>query len=1025
MDQLKLDLVLDTSNATQSSNKFFNTFEQNVANLNRQLDNVSNPRNIQFKVVGQQTLDQAASKMNNIDKNTKKVKDRVAALNGEWEQTPNKIRAQVKYLEEVRGRTKKYTDDTGRISSGWIKVNDRVQEGLNLLRQKTNGGFLDQADKMTGTLQGKVAALNGEWGRTPAQIRGQVTYLQQVLDNTTKYNKKTGELTPQWTKVNAKVQEGLGLLRKKVSGGFLQQTKSLLSPMTAKFALANIAASLFQKALQAVVSTAISVGQQAVQRAADIQALQLALAGVVPVGTEVNDVLKAAVTDSLAYGSSLQGVEKAYQRLTPVITASGGTMQDVRDVIVSLAARSTELGLNTEQSGRYMEAFAQVMGKGKLQAEELNQQFAELDGALRVQIAKYLEANYGISDLNKAMSDGAVTADIFREAFVAISKGSVEKLKKQIGELNQNVFSLGEVGGTTINQLNQQLNTLWQISLSNVSQAFEGLTEFVYASATAVLTFIATFPEKFPAAIALVEGLADAMGGSLYGAVTLLVQTGNLAGAAFEGLVKSVTAVFFPAKRLFDFANANLPPFTKGVEQLGRAWEFFSGILPKVNDATNNLNNSSQILNGTLDAEEITLKKLNQALEEGKITTEQYDEAVEDLAQAEEKVIRNQYIQELEKRKIALKEQIGKEKELQGAIREKMKEEREGHREMQSAVRERYSNEIGQIRTAKNEALAKLDAELGRLNAMTPVQERLQEIRRKKIEEQLRSGELSEEERLLLIDQLEEMDRQKERRRIKAEKQKISKKAEEDEKKLLEEQKKEMDKLNNRMEINIGRLNDLLETSERRVDNMEQGYSAIDEEISRAENGQAAYNVTLQYAETYSDNLSSANTTLGNSYSNLATRIGNTADSYKKLAAAIREVNRAKAGAKAGPDGRAEGGPVAGGTKYTVNEMGKEAFLSASGKLSMINAPAWGEWRAPSSGTVIPAHLTSQLDIPSGGVNLNSAAMNRGMGPGRTVSNVRHGDNINNTVTIQTTKPRQAASDVMVQLAKLKRVRYS
>ena len=193
MDQLKLDLVLDTSNATQSSSKFFTTFEQNVVNLNRQLDNVSNPRNIQFKVVGQQTLDQAASKMNNIDKNTKTVKDRVAALNGEWEQTPNKIRAQVKYLEEVRGRTKKYSDDTGVIQQGWIRVNDRVQEGLSILRQKTNGGFLDQTNKMTSTLQGKVATLNGEWGKTPAQIRGQVTYLRQVLDNTTKYNKKTGE----------------------------------------------------------------------------------------------------------------------------------------------------------------------------------------------------------------------------------------------------------------------------------------------------------------------------------------------------------------------------------------------------------------------------------------------------------------------------------------------------------------------------------------------------------------------------------------------------------------------------------------------------------------------------------------------------------------------------------------------------------------------------------------------------------------------------------------------------------------
>jgi tape measure domain-containing protein len=69
---------------------------------------------------------------------------------------------------------------------------------------------------------------------------------------------------------------------------------------------------------------------------------------------------------------------------------------------------------------------------------------------------------------------------------------------------------------------------------------------------------------------------------------------------------------------------------------------------------------------------------------------------------------------------------------------------------------------------------------------------------------------------------------------------------------------------------------------------------------------------------------------------------------------------------------QASGGPVSGGSKYTVNELGKEAFLSASGRLSMIDAPAWGTWKAPSSGTVIPAHLTKQLKIPAGGINLNS-----------------------------------------------------
>lgn len=77
--------------------------------------------------------------------------------------------------------------------------------------------------------------------------------------------------------------------------------------------------------------------------------------------------------------------------------------------------------------------------------------------------------------------------------------------------------------------------------------------------------------------------------------------------------------------------------------------------------------------------------------------------------------------------------------------------------------------------------------------------------------------------------------------------------------------------------------------------------------------------------------------------------------------------------AKMKPPGKAGGGPVSGGSSYTVNEFGKEAFLSAAGRLSMINTPSWGTWRAPSSGTVIPAHLTRLLSIPSGGINLNQA----------------------------------------------------
>jgi TP901 family phage tail tape measure protein len=61
------------------------------------------------------------------------------------------------------------------------------------------------------------------------------------------------------------------------------------------------------------------------------------------------------------------------------------------------------------------------------------------------------------------------------------------------------------------------------------------------------------------------------------------------------------------------------------------------------------------------------------------------------------------------------------------------------------------------------------------------------------------------------------------------------------------------------------------------------------------------------------------------------------------------------------PGSRWSGGPVEGGQQYRVNELGQEAFLSNSGRLSLINKPANALWRPPASGVVIPAGVTEGL----------------------------------------------------------------
>ena len=134
---------------------------------------------------------------------------------------------------------------------------------------------------------------------------------------------------------------------------------------------------------------------------------------------------------------------------------------------------------------------------------------------------------------------------------------------------------------------------------------------------------------------------------------------------------------------------------------------------------------------------------------------------------------------------------------------------------------------------------------------------------------------------------------------------------------------------------------------------------------------------------------------------------------------------------------RFAGGPVDAGSNYTVNELGKEAFLTNSGKLSMINAPSFGTFRPTTDGTVIPAHIAADLSLPKfGSVDINRkpagaatatqnakapSGMNALERVARALLGGKGGDKVTNNVTIQSEAPVSAASDMLVSLARLRR----
>ena len=153
------------------------------------------------------------------------------------------------------------------------------------------------------------------------------------------------------------------------------------------------------------------------------------------------------------------------------------------------------------------------------------------------------------------------------------------------------------------------------------------------------------------------------------------------------------------------------------------------------------------------------------------------------------------------------------------------------------------------------------------------------------------------------------------------------------------------------------------------------------------------------------------------------------------LARALERAARAAARAAAA---RFAGGPVQSGQTYTVNELGPEMFMSKSGKLSEINAPAFGSWRAPSSGTVIPAGIAQQIrnsqEAREATTNINSlqgvASPRISGADGPDMSNailkglkgIGGGSNqsVVNNVEIQSQAPVNDASRILTDLARLR-----
>lgn len=801
---------------------------------------------------------------------------------------------------------------------------------------------------------------------------------------------------------------------------------------------------------------------------------------------------------SKTYGADLGNLDKTLRRITPTIVTMGGSMEDSQKLTQALAKRTAMLGLNSEQSGRYLEAFAQVMGKGKLQSEELNQQFSELDGALRGQVEQYLQANYGITNLNKAMDRGEVKAHMFANAFHAIVSNTKGLEKVKYNNFLEMVDQL-ERGEITLQQMDNTLDTLHtenleklgklfkdsMVQLKGLQRAFIGLFDtdlmqnffkgvkagfdiVIFAGKGLVLLFfvIDDWMKQLKAKIKEVLGpfgwIVDKMD---EGAASI--------GDAFKQAQKNVDAAL--AIFLDDVPKAMGTAAEGAVNLAGKMYEAAPAIeswapaLKKANDELKQLAANSYKNKEAEEAFEKGVTSFTQAVEDKiqtykdlkkevreKIKLEEIDavEGEERIAQidAEVKALKRKSSEMV----AAAKKEAAAVKENTKVLADKAKQEAQAAASATTAANAQrdWSKSIGEsvstagaliertrnlaenyaklasFNTSLGEGLGSTKDQMNMLNGSLESQQQEVEGLIKQYTIAAASGYKFSESEKTVLKSLQDTNKELQKQidgynRAKAARdgyttttswgnvdQDIVNRVLSQQKKMWAVQSESGNWL-----IDWSKVSGSVVQVQRLALDLQNQMNELQKQRNKAEYesnelGDSQVNIQAQINQLLKG---------GNEERQKAVEL------QKKLANFSFQQRMGYNPADfAGA--RAAGGPVSGGSTYQVNELGREGFLSASGRLSEIKVPAFGSWKAPSSGEVIPAHVWSEIKAANSAVSVSASrlassgasAMSSRRGGGGSVDNSR----ITNHVTIQSQTPVQTASELMVASAKRRRAKF-
>ena len=950
----------------------------------------------------------AEEELKKITQETTLAERGAKALTEEFGKTPAALRAQIDILKELLDNTEKYQSGTQETTEAWNQVSAKLAAAETQMKKFSDESYNSQKAFIT---------LNSELGKTPGELKKQLSILNELRDNTAKYKENTKEINPLWTRVTGKIKEAEKALAD--MNGTLKKVSSTggggINALIGKFTLAQVAAGLLVKGLNAIASGVAQIAQTG----GELQILELTFTAFTGSATEAATALETfrdiAATTSfnleqvakagqimLAYGVETDQAVESTRQLSIIASATGGDItnlaRNLGQVVTQGRAYTRDLTQFAIQGIPIWTELEKVTGENAVTLKE----FAK-DGKIT-----FLEVQAALDNLTAEGGAFAEIADEIDSTWI----GKMRKLESAVQavalEFVKMTATTDEFLGSPIAGSLEALNNLLNATTKNMGT----LAAAVVATGAAFAAFnVVRFVGSFGGLVTIIQLMANTIYTSLIPAFVTFASTVQAAMLANPALFAATVVAAGAAAVAFASFKSSADATAASVFALDQGLGGVGTTLKDLEQRDGNFFTRLFDFSGASLQAKIFKDDLSEIVLVAKERFTEYQKESQELENIISKVERRYDIE------------IDKQKRIIEGIDEEIAAEQKATDKAIAAVNKRYDEEKKQINDIYNERLKAIDAEITALGKRGPYEQQLYEYEKNSLQKKIASGKLSGEELLRAKARLERMNRQEEIEKKQEERAKIRA---EQEAAMLELQERQTTAIDGLVQKLDGYIKKKEEEKQAAEDVMEAQETAKEEAV-----GQYKEMLTIHAEEQQAiEDTSSLLEEQARKVAELRDRYIEARTEAERLAIEAQKALRLQSSANAGADPpRAAGGPVSGGKTYTVNELGQEAFLSAGGKLSMINAPSWGQWRAPGAGTVIPAHITSQLQIPKGGVRVSNApGMNAGKGGNagllRALSSAG-GDNIQNNVTIQAQNPTKAASDMLVSLTKIRRRRYS